>query len=308
MKKKLIFFLVVFSAFIASNIFCNSAYQDYVCIQEGETKECVISFLEGPQGKFILKQYKDHSPDEQFLLVLDALACFIAEDVNISINKVVIIPSGTFIAGKKWVNLPATLHSMAGGVSIDKECPFQDIDIHQRFPKPSNSFWYNDGKLSPHQKGLTFNVIKNMARHHDLPLITALDTFVGNADRSAPNLFYDSTTDRFCGIDMAASFSSPLASQAISQIKFFAKIGLSEDQKGALRSYGDTLKVLIERWPVEKQIDKLLIFAQNAGFYEGSALYNQDIIDRLNFHSKCIRNNYENSIELEKLIYKLIEN
>jgi hypothetical protein len=306
--KKLFFFLICFSAILTSKIYSQPFdSSDYICSCFFEANECVISFLDSTQGNFVLKQYKDHSPDEQFLLVLDALACHIAEDVNISINKVFIIPANSPLPGKTWVELPATLHSFALGISTDHDCLYHDIDIHQRYPKESNAFWYNGGKLPPHRKGLTFAVIENMAKHRDLPSIVALDTFVGNADRSSPNLFYDSITDRFCGIDMAASFSSPLAFEACKQLKLIEKINLTDQQKKGLKSYADTLKKLIENWPPEKQAAFLVEYAIKAGFYEGSLLYNQDIIDRIKFHKKCINSNYTCSLELVNIITKLIE-
>jgi hypothetical protein len=75
----------------------------------------------------VIKQIKDSSPDEHFLLVLDTLGCFIAESSDIPMNKVTIIPSNTPFHGKKVLEFPATLHSLANGISTDKKCFYQDI-------------------------------------------------------------------------------------------------------------------------------------------------------------------------------------
>lgn len=90
--------------------------------------------------------------------------------------------------------------------------------------------WQIWGPLPPEKTGLTLAVIQDMAKHPDLPKIVALDTFVGNADRSCPNLYYDKVADRFCGIDMAASFSSPLAFWACQQLVKLKKSEFTQDE------------------------------------------------------------------------------
>lgn len=276
-----------------------------ISISSFETADCFISFVESSGEKFVVKQIKDPSPDEQFLLVLDVLGCHIAEKSNIPMNKVTIISPNSEFPGKKRVEFPATLHTMAIGVSTDQECPYQDIDIHQRFRKENTLMWHRWGSLTPERTGLTLTVIKNMARHSNLPMIAALDTFVGNADRSHPNLFYDAIADRFCGIDMAASFSSPLASAACRQIRGLEKEQLTHEEQLALESYSSILELLIKNWPPEKQESLLLEYGKIAGFEKGSSLFDQNITERIEFHIRCIRTNYEHSIELVKMIRKM---
>lgn len=213
-KLYLLFLLIFFSYFQKPYADENPCY----LIDILETDNCFISFVDERDNKFIIKQIKDPSPDEQFLLVLDALGCLIAESCDIAMNKVTIIPANTSFHGKKILEFPATLHSLAKGISTDKKCFYQNIDVHQRFRKKDSPNWHRWGPLAAEKTGLTKKTIQNMAKHPDLPKIVALDTFVGNADRSSPNLYYDEITDRFCGIDMAASFSSPLALAAYQHV------------------------------------------------------------------------------------------
>jgi hypothetical protein len=141
-----------------------------------------------------------------------------------------------------------------------------------------------------------------MAKHPDLPKIVALDTFVGNADRSPSNLYYDEMTDRFCGIDMAASFSSPLALAAYQQLKKMKKSHLTSDELSALKDYAATLEFLIKNWPPDKQESILLEYSEMAGFKNGSCLFDQNVAERIEFHKKCIKDNYQNCMNLLKLI------
>lgn len=272
----------------------------YHLINTFETDDCFISFIENVDNKFVVKQIKDSSPDEQFLLVLDALGCLIAESSDIPMNKVTIIPSNKPFHGKKVLEFPATLHSLAKGVSTDKNCFYQDVDVHQRFRKKNSPMWRRWGPLAPEKTGLTIEIIQNMARHPDLPRIVALDTFVGNADRSPPNLYYDEITDRFCGIDMAASFSSPLALAACQRLEGL-KSDLTSSELSGLRDYANVLEFLIKTWPPEKQERFLLEYSKIAGFTNGF-LFNQNVFERIEFHKRIIKDNYKNCVTLLKLI------
>ena len=167
------------------------------------------------------------------------------------------------------LELPATLHTMAIGVSTDHACLYQEIDVQQRFRKKNTPMWKLWGPLCAEKNsGLTLSVIKNMAKHADLPGIIALDTFVGNADRSPPNLFYDEIADRFYGIDMAAGFSSPLASEACRQLQTMDMEQFSCEDLVALNHYAQTLELLIRTWPPERQVSELLKLAHEAGIKE----------------------------------------
>lgn len=301
---KLHFLLLLFVLFYSHKSYANE--NSWHLINTLETDDCFISFIECADKKFVVKQIKDSSPDEQFLLVLDALGCFIAESSDIPMNKVTIIPSNKAFHGKKTLEFPATLHSLVKGVSTDKMCFYQDIDIHQRYRYKNSPMWHQWGPLAPEKTGLTIEIIQNMARHPDLPRIVALDTFVGNADRSPPNLYYDEIADRFCGIDMAASFSSPLPLVAYQCFKRL-KSHLTGSELSALTDYANTLEFLIKAWPPEKQERILMEYSEMAGFTHGSCLFDQDVFERIEFHKKRIKDNYKSSLNLLKLIKRKVK-
>ena len=62
-----------------------------------------------------------------------------------------------------------------------------------------------------------------MSFHSDLASLCALDTFIGNYDRSWENLSYNSTTNRFCGIDQGSSFTKKLAPLTYRRVKELEK-------------------------------------------------------------------------------------
>lgn len=281
-----------------------------ISLKTWEVDDCFISFFQDPSGNnFVLKQVKEDSGDEQFLLVLDAVACHMAETIQTPMNRVIIIEPNASSPQKIKRGFPATLHTMALGKSTDQQGSYQNIDIHQRFRRKNSPKEEKWGVLSPEETGLTLTIIQEMAKHSDLAGIIALDTFVGNADRSPPNLFYDSVTDRFCGIDMAASFNSDLAKEACRQLQILIDkgIALSSKEKQALAKYAYTLEVLLQKYPPNLQEDLLLKFSQKAGFIEGSFLFNQDVIERIEHHKRCIKCNYEYSGQLVVLVHKLLQ-
>lgn len=189
-------------------------------IQERETTDCIIVFLEDAVGEqWILKQIKDPTPQEQFLLVIDATTCAIGCALSIPVNKIVLISPGTPFPGRRFMDLPASFHALAAGKSVEEKLPWTSFDLHQRLRKEGSPQWKKWGPLPPEETGLSPAVLQTMAGHSSLPAIAALDTFTGNADRSNPNIFYNEETDTFCGIDMAAPFNSLLAASACNQLQ-----------------------------------------------------------------------------------------
>ena len=85
--------------------FCTFVYPK---LQETETSDSIVCFL---NDDFLIKQIKNPNPDEQFLLVLEATGCAIAESIDLPVSRVTIIPPNTPFEGKKYFKLPATLHT-----------------------------------------------------------------------------------------------------------------------------------------------------------------------------------------------------
>lgn len=266
-----------------------------------ETDDCWISIIENAEGKQnIVKQIKEPSADEQFLLVIDAVACSIAETMKLPVNQVTLIYPDVLFEGKKFQDRPASLHTLAPGISAEEKLPWADFDIHQKLRKKDSWKWEKWGSLSDGETGLSPTVIHHMSLHPALAALVALDTYTGNADRSRPNIFYDEKTNSFCGIDMAAAFNSPLAKAACFQIDRVIKkeICLSQGEMFALNRYRLTLQTLIQNFPSEVICELLDQYGKHAGFYPGSTLYTQDVQDRIAYHKKMIRQNYQDSLYL----------
>lgn len=264
--------------------------------------ECRDSFISFIQDSYVVKQMRDTTPDEQFLLVIDATACHIGNSIDVSVNKVYVSPPGEDISGKRNINYPATVHTLAAGVGTNTPCSYQDIDIQQRYRKVWMQEAYHLNALKEEERGLTPKVIYNMSFHKDLPAIVALDTFTGNSDRNPENLFYDSIQDRFCGIDMAAAFTKPLAEVALTQLTRLDWALLSKKEREALLDYRETLVSLLEHWPPERQIEALLAYSEAGGFIPGTHLWDQSVEERIQYHQKCIRQNYEYTMQVVDLI------
>ncbi len=270
-------------------------------IKSFETDDCWISIVENSEGKkSIVKQIKEPSADEQFLLVIDAVASSIAETLKIPVNQVTLISPDVSFVGKTYPDRPASLHTLALGVAAEEKLPWTDFTLHQKLRKKDSWKWDKWGPLSEEETGLTPTVIHHMSLHPDLAAMAALDTYLGNADRSNPNIFYDEKTNSFCGIDMAASFNSLLAKAACFQIDRIinGEIVLNNLEIFALNRYRLTLNTLIQQYPSEVICELLDKYAKHAGFYPGSVLYTQAVQDRIQYHKKMIRQNYQDSLYL----------
>ena len=93
-----------------------------------------ILFLEDPTSgeQWVLKQIKDTAPEEQLQLLLEVLGAEMAEELDISMNRVCFL--GSHIANylKPMHDLPATLHSKAPGRLVEDLVEWQDLEIGQR--------------------------------------------------------------------------------------------------------------------------------------------------------------------------------
>jgi len=313
MKK--IFLILLFN--IAS-IFCagssvldailHEPNQIYVLDKQEYGDDCVVIFVKDEAGnKYVIKQIKDSDPSEQFLLVLDVLGAYLAECLGLPINRVRILSPEQHYCGKIYHDRPAVLCTYASGIATDEECIYQGIDIQQRFRRPGSKMWNRWGSLSEEKKGLTRDVVYMMSLHKDLPRIVALDTFIGNSDRSCPNLFYDSFSDSFCGIDMSGSFNKDLAKCACATIDSLG-IDLSDEEIQALQSYYETLKMLINLFPRSRIYVLLDALAQHAGFGTSLPMFCQEVVHRIDFHKRMIAESLESTKILVQKLKVLLGN
>lgn len=258
---------------------------------------------------YILKQINDPSIDEQFLLINDVVASTIANDVGVHINEVFFIPYNIANHLKIFHDRPATLHSYVHGKDLEQELPnysSKDFTIHQQIFDPL-SIWQQQWPISKYQQGLNQNVIKTMSIHKDLQAIVAFDTFVGNADRSLPNIFYDNKNDRFYGIDQAAAFNTNLALFAYDRLKELLRDGyfLTCDVEViyGLREYRNVLLQLKEDF-------KPLMIIQNMQellpYLGSNLLQNDEAYLRMSYETKIIQQTNFSILELITMLNLII--
>ena len=146
-------------------------------------KSYITYIMDGAKNIFLIKQAKVHDPassEGPLIVVREMLGAYIAELNKIPANRVRIIPADYAIPGKVHVRIPATLHTLVSGEVLIKlsgiNKPFIRQPWTKRFPKE--------------QRGLTYRVIHDMSLHpSDLPLIVALDTFIGNGTYTITSKF-----------------------------------------------------------------------------------------------------------------------
>ena len=241
----------------------------YSITQRWTQGDCELLVLEDGDGaKALLKMICDPDPDEQLLLVVDYLACWIAESCALPINRVRLVsPQDNPYGGL------ATLHEWASGCSIEDHAPWDDFDLQQRYRHPDSPYYEIYGPLPSERQGLNRAVLGTMTKHPQLAQIAALDTFLGNADRSKANLYYDWENDSFVGIDLAASLRSPLTAAAIRQLNEMKAFGFSDGELRALRIYKSTLENLYASVSVRDFSDWLREFTGVLGLQDSGQVY-----------------------------------
>ena len=253
-----------------------------------------VAFLKNQRSEeYVIKQIKKSEPLEQFQLVVDMLCCHMAQFCSVPINEIICIPPGVAFVGKDHIQLPATLHTRMPGICLNR----LDQTTLQRFKQMDYQV-----HLVPDAVCMRYSVIRSIAQQRDLPKIAALDTFVGNTDRTPGNLIYDELTDHFYGIDLANAYrGSTMVSDACKQLKVMIKkpVTVRFAERMAMQEYVATLRSLLYIFPPEKQIALLVQFAQEAGFKDGSPLLDKKTKLRLYFHIKNIKKNYK---DCEKLV------
>lgn len=242
------FFVLLFQVLV---LFSFRPLLAFTPIKEFANTDCLLTVVEQPTGEqYIVKQIRDKTPFEQLLLINDLCASEIGITCGIPLNKVSLISSGVSFPGKLILDCPATLHKVVPGISADESLPWEGFSIHQRFHRPANLERVY-GKLPDDEKGLTDEVLYHMQKHPDLIKIVAFDTFVGNGDRSNPNIFYDANSNQFWGIDMAASFRSNLAKIVHTRMQ-------NSDELKLPKAFFATLRKLHKNYP-PKELNSLLI-------------------------------------------------
>lgn len=263
-------------------------------------------FLEdADKQEWIYKQYRQAEPEDYLDLTYEVLASSIAQDLNLPINYVEFIDANNNFYIKIIPGEPGTLHRKVPGVQLDRHPMNPKVDIQQKFRSP----WMieKNGDLAPEEKGLRIAVIKSMAAYPQLAKIVALDTYLGNMDRSLPNIFYDQANELFYGIDLGNSFKGNLAQEALEQVARLNKQAylFSPEEKKALKLYAETLQNLTNCFPPKDLIsllDKICLEGKLSKLYD-----NENFMNRLSRTRRLIQQGYDSSLELIEEINKLLD-
>lgn len=286
---------VGFCFFISLSLMCRPPLadldsSDVKLLSLTKMRFCYISFVEIDGKPFLVKQ--KHKPNKMLGAVRDAITAHIAESLDLA-HKVDIIPVGKKFPGKKIGEWPATLHTIAPGKMI----------------KQQNSS-YRKMNIKQAEIGFRRDMLQWMVKHPTLVKIVALDTFLCNHDRHRGNLFYNTKDDSFCAIDMDSSFKYNLCALAC---KNFNKMidttlfPLKSSELKALFEYKKILTFLIKKHKPEDTIRMYDLFAQQAGFVQGSSLLTEKFAAELESNRAMIRQSYQDVQELVKILGYIIK-
>ncbi len=252
--------------------------------------------LKSKETQWLIKQRKGAYVDSQLTPVLETLGTSMAERIGIICNHVRLVPINACKKYKRAKNRPATLHSLVPGVSPRATKHMASLNIHQTMERPC-------GKKC----GFTRPVISGMALHASLPAIVALDTFIGNSDRSSVNLLYDPNTDNFYAIDFGFSFKSNLAKGALATLIALdgsrAVLSLSEVQ--ALTKYRDTLQTLLTVYRPETMIAQFRVLVKQAGLFSKSASFaegKKKLKQTLALHERFMHDTHHSTTKLVRYL------
>lgn len=265
-----------------------------------ETRNCFVSYIMIKGIVYLLKQKKD--PKKQLAVVRDALAAYIAKDLDIA-HHVVVIPFKNEFPGKVKSSWPATLHTLVPGKTVreQKDSKYNALRLKQ--------FWA--GVKTFGEKGLTRSIITYMTWHRQLPIIIALDLMTGNSDRHCGNLCYDPHTDTFWAIDMDDTFNKDLCHLACKKLKFMIhKEGVifTKEEIIALQVMRNTLQFLVHKYKPSDLVTKLYFFAKKAGFHKGSKIFSDNIARRLSYYERVIEKSNKSAHKLIALLDTIITN
>lgn len=269
---------------------------DYIFLQEGGGQE------------YIYKQITDRSPEDQIAVVLEIFASKMARTVHIPINEVRMISGSDPFEHRFFDKYPGSLHLKVPGKPVEKCPPWEGFDLHQKIR--SAFIIARLGPLAPEEIGLRREVIQNMAKHPDLAKIAALDSYLGNNDRSNPNIFYDEKGDTFYGIDMGNCFMGNLAESAQDKLKEFVAQphAFSKEELLGLERYRQVLSSLISQFPPAKTIALLEETLEEAGFVPGNPLlWDEGTERRVRKWKLAIEENYESSVKLTDFLKQIID-
>jgi len=263
----------------------------------------ITYIIDGEKNQYIIKQKRSGGTRKQFQVVFEKLSAHIAEILKIPAHRVQILPAGMTFPGKVMTERAASILTLVPGIPVKqiKSGPYSEIDLRQS----NRPDWPKEAL------GLNKKVIASMMLHTDLPLIAALDTFVGIKGRSPGNYFYDKETDHFYMIDMDKAYNTNDQKELISKIAcdqvrimLGAKKVFRTGELQGLRLYKDTLQQLVALFPPARIYELMDEFSLASGFKK---TYLPEIESRVNRIKINIEKSHHHIIELIDLVSQLID-
>jgi hypothetical protein len=278
--------------------FVSWAHKKITLIETIETKNCFVSYVMIDGRRYLVKQKKEEN--KQIAVVRDALAAYVAKDLNIA-HKVDVITFDKSIPGKIYSSWPATIHTIAPGDTVRKQRAsiYSSLRLKQ--------FWAHADTFEA--QGLTHDIITHMTWHKQLPVIVALDLMIGNSDRHCGNLCYDPTTDKFCAIDMDDTFNKDLCEIACKKLTMMirdSEVIFTQQEISALVQLRQTITYLLRRHKPAQLIKKMYGFAKKSGFIKGSKIYTPSIMKKLNHYALTITQTWVSARKLVVILNQLI--
>jgi hypothetical protein len=265
-------------------------------------KSSYVVFIKDDAGNhYVVKQEKCPGLSKQIRSIAEALCAHIASSLSIPSQQVEILPVGMSFPGKFITKRVGTVHTLVPGNTIraNPNGLYGKLDIKQP----------TDNALPFEQQGFTERTIFWMSQHPDLPLIVALDTFVGNKDRNKANILYDSESNSFYAIDMALIYDvesnrKPVAQVACEHVTqmIMNNTQFTEKELEALRAYRSMLKKLVSNFPPSVMCALLDNFFLESKIVKTPLFSTKDIVSLLNAYKRAIKQSY---VDIKKLIYLL---
>lgn len=231
-------------------------------VKEFHSRRSKIVRLSRSDGSpILLKQRLGHPLHKHLMSALEVLGTSIAASIDVACNHVELVPADKCPRYKLFKDRPATLHSLVPGAPLDEES-------RPRF-KVKQSYRHTADK----KRGLTLDIIRDMAKHPQLPKLVALDTFIGNIDRHRGNIIYDGDKDKLYAIDFGDIMKVNLCRIAIKNIKAIRnkKYSLKKRERAALLEYRNTLEQLSQLHKPFRLYRSLVRLIRQAGILGSSA-------------------------------------
>jgi hypothetical protein len=226
---------------------------------------------------------------------MEATVSAMGEKAGVPVPKVLMIPA------KDGEKLGSTLQEVAKGDTAINQ-------MRKGVLRPDfNAQLGTNTVLGYVPTGLSRANIDAMA-HPDVARIMALDTFTGNRDRHANNLFCDKETDSFTGIDNGLAFETPIVTKGVTKSLqqnkdgFAFMVAIDPKKREGLKIYRDTLVKLIADNPPKKTKGKLLGYMQQE---TGLNIINS-FYTKTNKH-RTIDSNYKEAKKIVALIDEVLK-